>query len=157
MDELNHKLLEELVRGNFEFVDLGCGTGESIGFCERKFKHRPGIGFDISEKKIEGARINGQTAVLADVTQTEFPKGCVSFCTMMDFLEHLFSLEAAITMLERAGRLARDFLFIRHPSFEDIDCLANCGLKLDWTDWKGHRNMMLLDDFHSVFKSLGWE
>jgi hypothetical protein len=75
---------------------------------------------------------------------------------MCDFLEHLHSKESAIDILERAGSIAKDFLFIRHPSFEDIDYLKAFGLKLDWTHWSGHKNMMLIEDFQQIFRSLGW-
>ncbi|WP_425395403.1 class I SAM-dependent methyltransferase [Aeoliella sp.] len=153
----NHQqLLKSLKSGEYSFIDLGCGTGESIAHCENQFKRGKGIGFDISPSKIAGAIDNGYPAIFADVTKTDFDDDLVDFCTMMDFLEHLRTEEAAVAILEAAGKVAKDFLFIRHPSFEDRDYLESLELKLDWTDWSGHRNRMLLSDFHRVFASLGW-
>jgi hypothetical protein len=59
-------------------------------------------------------------------------------------------------MLEKLARASRDFLFIRHPSFDDMEYLASFGLKFGWTDWESHTNMMKIDDFRRVFESLGW-
>src|SRR6185369_10144821 len=51
---------------------------------------------------------------------------------------------------------SRDFLFVRHPSFDDIEYLAQFGLKFGWTDWSSHPNMMTTDDFRRIFETLGW-
>jgi hypothetical protein len=71
-------------------------------------------------------------------------------------LEHLPTMADAVTVLERLARASCDFLFIRHPSFEDITYLARYGLKFSWTDWTGHRNPMTIGDFQRVFADLGW-
>lgn len=154
--ECDDGLLQDLSRGSFDFADLGCGTGESITYCQKRFRSGPGLGFDISDTKIEKARAAGYSIAHADVTQLDFPDNCVSYCTMLDFLEHLYSEEDACRILSAAGRMARDFLFIRHPSFEDIDFLAEHNLKLGWTDWRGHRNPLLLSDYDRIFRSFGW-
>lgn len=70
---------------------------------------------------------------------------------MMDFLEHLPSLEHATNVLIHAAEAAHDFLFIRHRSLEDVEFLAEHDLKLTWTDWSGHTNMMRISDFESLF------
>jgi hypothetical protein len=74
----------------------------------------------------------------------------------MDFLEHLPDEPAAVGVMRELGRAARDFVFIRHPSFEDVDYLARFGLKITWTDWQEHPNMMTLADYERVFAELGW-
>ena len=74
---------------------------------------------------------------------------------MVCFLEHLRDEATAVELLKRAARSARDFLFIRHPSFDDIDYLAQFGLKVGWTDWSSHTNMMTTDDFKRIFAELG--
>ena len=157
MDLENNKLLKQVRDGVFQFVDLGCGTGESILYCEKKFSVGPGVGFDISQRKIDGARANNNPVALADVTKLDFPENCVSFTSMMDFLEHLYTLSDAIKILEAVGKLSKDFLFIRHPSFEDTEYLAEYGLRVNWSKWTGHRNMMEIQDFHRVFSNFGWK
>ncbi len=151
------RLLAALNNGEFAFLDLGCGAGDSVFCCERQFCLGPGIGFDIAPHKIEAAIAKGIPAILADLTVNSFAENLVSFCTMMDFLEHLRSEAAAVEVLEKASLVARDFLFIRHPSFEEGEYLESLGLRLDWSNWSGHRNMMRLADFQRVFAQLGWQ
>ena len=157
INDSDRALLHDIAQGKFAFVDFGCGTGESIGYCQKRFGLGPGFGIEVSERKLQQARKSGHAVIAADVTETTLPEGCVSFCTMLDFLEHLPSQDAGAAVLRSAGRIARDFLFVRHPSFEDIDYLAGLGLKLDWTDWIGHKNMMRLGDFAKVFRGLSWD
>ncbi len=154
--EQRQAIWQPLASGQFSFLDLGCGTGRSIAFGERMFGKGPGLGVDRSQEKISIAQRDGFTAICADITQIAAPAKCVSFCSMIHFLEHLKSLETAHAVLALAAEFARDFLFIRHPSFEHIDYLAGLGLKLAWTHWSGHRNMMRLDDFRDFFAEMGW-
>ncbi len=153
---LSETLYQQLGDGEFSFIDLGCGTGESILYCEKMFQLGKGIGFDIDEVKIREAQKLNRNALLADVTKVAFDKKVVRFCTMMDFLEHLNSLESAKEVIFKASELAQDFLFIRHPSFEDTDYLKELGLKIDWTHWTGHTNMMKVEDFEKLFVEFGW-
>jgi SAM-dependent methyltransferase len=75
---------------------------------------------------------------------------------MCDFLEHLPDEAAAGRVLKTFARAARHFLFIRHPSFDDVEYLRDLGLKLGWTDWSSHTNMMRTKDFRRLFAELGW-
>ena len=70
---------------------------------------------------------------------------------MMDVLEHLPGEEDAIELLEKLRVAARDFMVIRHPSFEQREYLAELGLKMTWTDWTGHPNMMKISAFRRAF------
>jgi len=149
-------LYQQLRDGKFSFIDLGCGMGESISYCEKMFQLGKGIGFDIDNEKIKKAQESHRNALLADVTKVAFGKKVVRFCAMMDFLEHLKSLESAKEVILKASGLAQDFLFIRHPSFEDIDYLRDLGMKIDWTHWTGHTNMMKVEDFENLFLEFGW-
>lgn len=147
---------ERLRAGAFAFVDAGCSSGGSLAYCERIFGQGRGVGFDASAAKVAAARAAGHEVYQADLATVELPPKSVLFVSLLDFLEHLPDLDATRVMLERLGRVARDFLFIRHPSFEDIDLLRSLGLKLDWTDWHGHRNPLRLRDFETLCRELGW-
>ncbi|HEB88560.1 MAG TPA: hypothetical protein ENI85_03230 [Deltaproteobacteria bacterium] len=147
---------DRLIAGEFAFIDGGCGIGGSIAYCEKTFGRGPGIGFDSSPGKIERARADGHPAYRADLTSIELPERCVSFLSFLDVLEHLPDIEVTRSILANMEHVARDFIFIRHPSFEDIDYLKALGLKLTWTDWHGHPNMMSLADFDALFRELGW-
>jgi len=74
----------------------------------------------------------------------------------MDVVDHLPNEGAAVDLFRRLAAAAREFLFIRHSSFEDVEYLGSLGLKISWTDWSGHRNMMTLADYRRVFAELGW-
>lgn len=78
-----------------------------------------------------------------------------SFISMMDFLEHLPGYDYAYKILEKGKTIAKDFLFIRHPAFDDIDYLKNEGLKITWTDWSGHTNMLTVPQYAKMFNDLG--
>lgn len=145
-----------LAQGEFAFIDGGCGIGGSLAFCEKTFGRSPGIGFDSSPAKVERAVAAGHCVYRADLASIDLPPRSVSFVSFLDVLEHLPNVTVTRSILENMGCVARDFLFIRHPSFEDIAYLEERGLKLDWTDWHGHPNMMTLADFDALFRELGW-
>jgi len=149
--------LGRLANKEIDFIDAGCGTGGSFEYCKRIFGLINGIGFDLNEKKIQEAQSKGYNVFLQDILKINFPEKCVGFSSMMDFLEHLPSMHTAEKMLEVLGNASRDFLFIRHPNFDDIEYLGKFNLKLTWTDWSGHTNMMKISDFIIIFNQLGWK
>jgi len=146
---------KRLSAGEFAFVDAGCSAGGSLAFCERVFRKGRGIGFDISPDKIARAGEAGHVVCQADLATVDLPSRSVHFVSLLDFLEHLPQLALARDILANMARVARDFLFIRHPNFEDLEYLKTLGLKLDWTDWHGHPNMMTLADFEQLTRELG--
>jgi hypothetical protein len=149
-------LLQQMKDGKYGFIDAGASTGGSLHFCQKTFKRGPGIGLDRDPDKVEQARAKGLAVARYDLCDPRFPRDCVSFSSMMDFLEHLPDEEVAEKVLVALEGAARDFLFIRHPSFEDIDYLKGLGLKIGWTDWSGHPNRMRVDAFRAIFERLGW-
>lgn len=146
---------QRLLAGEFAFVDGGCGSGGSIAYCEKVFKTGRGLGIDSSAAKVEKARGAGHVAYQADLTAISLPPKSVQFVSFLDFLEHLPQLDLARAIVANMQQVARDFLFIRHPNFDDIEYLETFGLKLDWTDWHGHRNMMTLADLELLIRDLG--
>jgi len=146
----------QLQKGDFDFLDLGCGTGASGRFVKKAFSAKRGLGIDKSMDRVLEAGKNGFDAIFGDVCNLSFPDSCVSFTSMMDFVEHLSCGKKAVKVLKRAAKASRDFLFVRHPNFEDIEYLKSYKLKLDWTDWHGHTNMMCIADFKEIFSALGW-
>ena len=153
---LDAQVRADLEAGKYRFVDAGCGSGGSLDHCERRFNRRPGLGLDWYGADLDIAREHGFAVAHCDLKTIVLPHRSVDFVSMMDFLEHLPDVAATHRALEAFGRAARDFLFIRHPSFEDIDYLAPLGLKLAWTDWEAHPNMMRIEDYHRLFAALGW-
>jgi len=150
------RAIEHLAAGEFEFIDLGCGTGGSTGHCARRFASGRPLGIEIDAADVAEARSAGYVVAQADVALTSVPERSVRFVSAMDFLEHLPDAETSCEVLERFAGAARDFVFIRHPSFEDIDYLASLGFKLCWTDWNDHPTMMRIEDYERLFARLGW-
>lgn len=145
---------QRLIGREFGFIDGGCGAGGSLAYCERTFNRGRGLGLDASSQKVEQAIAAGHVAYLADLTEVELPKESVSFVSFLDFLEHLPDVATTKQVLAHTLPAARDFLFIRHPNFEETDYLASLDLKLDWTDWHGHRNMMTLAQLRQLLREL---
>lgn len=138
----------------YDFVDLGCGDGGSIRFCQKRFGAGRGIGIDLDPAKVAKARTAGVDAFQADATQLGGEKQ-VAFVSMMDFLEHLPSLEVAEEVIRSASAIATDFLFISHPSFEGEEYLETIGLRQYWWHWSGHRNHLHVSDYCTIFDRLG--
>ncbi len=148
--------LQGLNEGRFAFLDAGTSKGGGLSYCATVFGRGAGLGLDRDPIKVRQALENGCAAALCDLETIELSRGCVSFVSMMDFLEHLPDQATAERVLRNLSRAARDFLFIRHPSFEDVDYLRGLGLKLGWTDWSGHPNAMRMEDFRRMFERCGW-
>lgn len=152
-------IFEEIRTGSFDFADFGSCEGGSIDYCTRRFHAARGLGIDILESEVEKMRACGFDALCADITTFDCPTASFRFVSMMDFLEHLPDLDVVQDILVSAKRIARDFLFIRHPSFEDEHYLNAVGLKQYWTDWPGpggHTAKMTVADFTRIFESLGF-
>lgn len=157
MVSLRDELLGQVARWEFGFLDFGSSHGGSLKYCEEHFGKGPGLGIDFDAEKVCRARKAGYNVLQADITELQLPEDCVSFVSMLDFLEHLLSVEMTKKILKVAAAAARDFIFIRHPSFENIEYLKGLGLKLSWTDWHGHKNPLTMKDFADIFQELGLE
>lgn len=154
----DESIAEALRPGRYAFIDVGCGDGGSTSHLVRRFGRAPGLGLDYDREAIEASRTAGFDAIHCNLLEPDLvlPRDCVEYAAAMDVLEHLPAEPFAVTVLRHMERAARDFLFIRHPSFEDVDYLASLGVKLNWTDWSGHPNMMKIEDYHRIFAELGW-
>lgn len=139
---------------NFDFIDLGTKEGGSIQYCKERFGVRDGIGVDLRKRMVDKAIAKGYTVIHADALEYNPPRK-VKFVSMLDFLEHLPNEQVATAMLEKYRDLATDFLFIRHPSFEDYLYLKSEGLKFTWHEWKDHTNRLLVSDYTRIFHQLG--
>jgi hypothetical protein len=145
-----------LEAGRYAFADLGSGRGGSLRHCARRFERAPGIGFEIDASDAAAARRGGLDVVTADATALRLPERSVELLSAMDFLEHLPNARVASDVLRTCARAARDFVFIRHPSFEEMAYVESLGVRFCWTDWSEHPNMMLLEDYERLFEAWGW-
>lgn len=122
----------------YDFIDFGCSKGGSLEFGEAAFGGR-GIGIDIDAGKVAMSLHRGHAAVQADITKIQpddFNK--VRFAILSHFLEHLPGISEATACIKAAARLTNEFFWIQQPYFDADGELFERGLKLYWSDWRGH-------------------
>lgn len=147
------RTLDDVNLDDYDFFDFGASTGGSLQRCETTFGGR-GLGIDINPRKVEAATANGADVVLGEITKLP-PKKLVRYVCMDNFLEHLPNFETVSTMLSVASEVATDFLYIKHPSFEDEPYLRALGLKQYWHDWTGHPSHIMISDFADMLGKVG--
>lgn len=138
----------------YDFIDLGASSGGSLIWAAKAFGGT-GLGVDLSEEKVEAARAAGHLMLTADARDINLPDGSVRFCTAMDFLEHLPSLEDAAAVVQSAVRLARDFVFIALPNFDNEALLRQRKLKRYYTDWSGHSLHLRTTQLDEILQATG--
>ena len=138
----------------YDFIDLGSGDGASLVNNEKIIGGK-GIGVEIDEEKVKKAVELERNVYLGSALDLHKLPGKVDFVTCDNFLEHLLSFEDVEEMIKQAMKVAREFIYIRHPGFEDIEYLKSLGLKTYWSDWHGHTSMVRIADFSEMFLRLG--
>ena len=88
--------------------------------------------------------------IQADARNVQLPANSVSYCLLMDFLEHLPSLEDAEAVVNSAVRLARDFVLIVLPNFDHEKSLRKLGLKRYYADWSVHKLHLLSTQLKTI-------
>lgn len=141
---------------DIDFIDFGASTGGSLDWAARTFGGR-GLGVDMSEDKAAKARAAGHKVLVSDARDIALPDECVRFCTLLDFLEHLPSIEDANAVICSAHRLAREFMFIALPNFDNENLLREHGVKRYYADWSGHTLHLHTRDLMSILSSLPGE
>ncbi len=145
----------------YDFLDLGSKNGGSIKYCAKHFRtgkgeesYAKGIGIDIDPEAVKRARKAGIDTIEQDILKLDIEQK-FKFVTALDFLEHLPGVEAMPAIIEKMASLASDFIFIRHPSFEDVEYLKGIGLKPAWADWSVHTAHAKIYDYTEIFNKLG--
>lgn len=138
-----------------DFMDFGCSRGGSIAYAMKHFGGLRGLGIDVDPLKVAKTRERGFKAEVMDILSLPDSKQ-VRFVTLMHFLEHLEGFDQAKAMLRKACMVSSEFVFVAQPYFDADGWLAEKGLKLYWSDWRGHPNAMstlqlarALEDFRS--------
>jgi hypothetical protein len=145
--------LDECNLALFDFFDFGAGIGASLHRSHVLFGGR-GLGIEVDRAKIAEARALGREVVEGDIYSLP-RRNLVRYVVMDNVLEHLPTLEDVGRMLEVGAAVAREFLFIVHPSFEDEAYLGALGLRQYWHDWTGHPTHILVSDFVALLRPLG--
>lgn len=135
--------------GRYNYIDFGASNGGSLKFAATAFGGR-GFGVDIDPMKIVKLRSSGLEGIVADATSLELDDDAVDYVTMMHFLEHLPNRRLGEAMIASAVRVARRFVFIVGPDFEDGEYLKEHGFKKYYADWRGHQWHHLAREFASI-------
>lgn len=142
-----------IVDGQIDFLDFGCNKGGSILWAQGRLGGINGLGIDINPVPVMKARAKGLSAIVGDATALECKPGAVSFVTMLHFLEHL-PAQVASQAIRSACRMAKDFVYMRHPWFGSDAELLMHGYKLYWSDWPEHPNHFGPLDFYKVIRTV---
>jgi hypothetical protein len=148
------RTLDDVNLADYDFFDFGSNSGGSIEYCETHVGGR-GLGIDNDPDVVTRAQASGREVVYGNITTLPTRK-IVRYVSMFDFLEHLPDYDTVRTMIGVAATVARDFLLIRHPSFEDEAYLRAIGFKQYWQDWPtAHPSHLLLSDLTEMLRAVG--
>lgn len=138
-----------------EFLDFGASKGESIDYANDTFcgGKSQGIGLDINPAKVLAMKEHGYAAFTADITKLKLEHP-VRFVIMSHFLEHLPGFVTAQKIVEKATNASSEFIFVKQPYFDADAYLLSRGLKLYWSDWKGHYYHMQSIELFKIFRDL---
>jgi hypothetical protein len=138
----------------YDFIDMGASYGNSLDAFQRR-SGGTGLGVDNNEAKVRKAQNMSRNVVLGNAFDISEIPGQVGFVTCDNFLEHLPSFQDTDAVLGCAAAVARDFIYIRHPSFEDVEYLGSLGLKTFWTDWAVHPISLRIADLIGMLRAHG--
>lgn len=124
-----------------DHIDFGCSKGGSLDFALKRLGGRLGLGIDIDLAKVAATNEVGFDAIQYDIDKLPNCK-MVRFVVMSHFLEHLPKLIDVKAMIRKACQISTEFVYIQQPFFDADGYLLERGLKLFWSDWRGHPNRM---------------
>ncbi len=134
----------------YEFVDFGCSGGGSLERYGKMFQAEgKGLGLDINPEKIKLTTEKGFDAIACDITKIQLNAN-VRFGIMHHFLEHIPNIQDVNEIVKKACTIVDDFLLIRQPYYDADPYLFEHGLKLFWSNWRGHPNHMTQLEFHNM-------
>lgn len=143
-----HALLDGRVPPGGTALDVGCGTGETIGVL-RELGARRVAGTDLSDDALGYARSRGsQGSILAALAEElPFPDGCADVVVSSDVLEHLDDDRLALREYRRVMRDGATLL-VTVPSYRWLWC------HLD--NRAGHRRRYVVDELADKVAEAGF-
>lgn len=146
--------IDDVDWSQFDFIDMGAGNGGSLTAAQSNIGGR-GIGIEQHAEKVARAQAAGMNVIEGDIF-TLPPSTRVRYVVFDNVLEHLPDLDHVGRAVESAAKAASDFVYIRHPSFEDEAYLHGLGLTQYWTNWIGHPAHVSLSEFMRIFAQVGF-
>jgi len=142
-----------VLNNGYDFMDFGCSKGGSLLFGEQGLGGIKGLGIDCEQSKVDLTRAAGFDAVKFNIHDIA-DKKVVRFVVMSHFLEHVPDPADVNAFMQKACSISTDFVFIQQPFFDADGYLANKGLKLFWSDWRGHPNRMTSLEVYVLLRNL---
>ena len=107
IEKNNLNQFEKLIaQKQYDFLDFGTSKGGSIKFAQKHLMpNSKGLGIDIDQKKVDFAIKEGFDTINFDIELIP-SKQYVQFCVLSHFLEHLFDLRTAQSMLLKACQVS---------------------------------------------------
>jgi hypothetical protein len=144
------------IHGEYDFIDVSYVHAHSADFCEKVFGGR-GLSISNNPDIVEAIRASGGEATFGSLSEIDFPDESVRYVALIDTLNLMPDVGAMKSALASAARWARDFVFVRMPSYEDEEYLRALGLKFFWHDWTLYTMHPRLDQIAAILQSLGLE
>lgn len=146
--------IDDVDWSQFDFIDMGAGSGGSLTAAQSNIGGR-GIGIEQNAEKVQRAQAAGVNVIEGDIFALP-PSTRVRYVVFDNVLEHLPDVDHVRRAVESAAKVARDFIYIRHPSFEDEAYLHGLGLTQYWTNWIGHPAHVSLSEFMRILARAGF-
>lgn len=137
----------------FDHIDFGCSTGGSLQFARKFLGGERGLGIDIDAAKVERTRAAGFDALVYDLNDIP-DRELVNFTLLSHFLEHVPDMRDVRAFIRKACVISSQFVYIQQPFFDADGYLARHGLKLYWSDWRGHPNRMTSLEMWLILRDL---
>jgi len=124
-DESFCRWLTRLINGQAKractILDVGCGTGEWLGFCEKRSMFEYYCGIDISRVALHRAKTRTQLPdfILGDAEHLPFKEASFDIVSCLGSLEHFRDPKKAIKEISRVmiGGRSRSFIFLPNAYF----------------------------------------
>lgn len=145
--------LQKIVDDNaIRFFDFGCSHGNGMMWVQNQLGCS-GLGFDIIETKLLSTSAKDLLCSRYDILKLPDQK-LVPFTTLFHMLEHLNSKWDAYEYIEKAVEVSTEYVIMKQPYYDADPFLFSLGMKTFYSDWTGHRNHMVTNDFYFILEKL---
>jgi hypothetical protein len=105
-------------------------------------------------KKCKLVQDAGFSCICGNILDVDIPQKSVDFVTISHLLEHLQNYNEVGTVVRKACRTARQFVFIEGPTFDFDAYLRAREFKFYWSNWRGHPTHVRTDKIISILKAI---
>ncbi len=152
---LRDKDLTPEMLSEYDFLDMGTKDGNSMSYAIGNLGGKKGLGVELRPEYVQKTIDKGFAYIQGDATKLQLPDNSVSFVLLSHFLEHLPDLETLDQVIATSLRVAKDFVFIKGPGYENEDYLQSLGVRIFYSHWSGHPIKPSSKVLSELFKKYG--